>query len=93
MTDVTPVPKPSRDRGPVPAKVRAVVQGRSRGVCECGRSCTDRAQVMHHRLPRSAGGRHTAANLLHLADAHHRWIHDHPAAAYELGLLIRRGAA
>jgi hypothetical protein len=48
---------------------------------------------VHHKLRRSQGGTHELDNLATLCAAHHRWVHEHPAQAYELGLLIRSGAA
>lgn len=51
--------------------------------------CTWIATDRHHRLRRSQGGTDDAANTLDLCRACHRWIHDHPADAYELGLLAR----
>lgn len=44
----------------------------------------------HHRKRRSQGGPNTMANLLAVCSGCHRWIHAHPEAAYEQGLLIRR---
>lgn len=46
----------------------------------------------HHILPRSHGGTHDLENLVVLCSLGHRYVHEHPAEAYELGLL-RRSAA
>ena len=69
---------------------RMAVTSRSRGNCECGMACGLRAEVVHHRLRRSAGGTNQMDNLVHLADACHRRVHENPAWAYENGLLLRR---
>ena len=85
-----------RRRAPddIPPWVREAVDRRSGGRCEydLGGRCRDPARQMHHKLMRSQGGKHFVENLLHVCVHHHRWIHDHPAMAYELGYLIRRGA-
>ena len=42
----------------------------------------------HHVIPLSRGGpRSDAANIRPLCRAHHRWVHEHPLEAAELGLL------
>ena len=76
----------------VPPKIREAVERRSGGYCEaaCNGNCSRQAAPMHHRLPRSAGGPHTEANLLHLCDNCHRYIHAHPGYSYEQGWLVRR---
>jgi 5-methylcytosine-specific restriction endonuclease McrA len=43
----------------------------------------------HHILPRSHGGQHHVDNLVSLCSEAHRWVHEHPARSYELGLLAR----
>jgi hypothetical protein len=60
--------------------------------CQIGvlERCTGRAQVRHHRLPRSQGGTDDPSNLLDICDAEHRWLHAHPAVAYERGWLLHR---
>ncbi|HXA33387.1 MAG TPA: HNH endonuclease signature motif containing protein [Acidimicrobiales bacterium] len=45
---------------------------------------------VHHRLRRSQGGTNDLENLLLVCARHHRHIHDHPAASYEAGTLLRR---
>lgn len=92
-----------RRRNPgVPRRVRVDVATRSDGRCEytfasadhpgdgrCGETATD----LHHLLPRSQGGRHTADNLVALCRAHHMHIHRHPTDSYALGWLRRRETA
>lgn len=73
--------------------VREAVWARSGGQCEIPHPrCTGRATEMHHKLMRSAGGKHTPENLLDLCTTGHRYIHAHPGWAYEQGYLTRRGA-
>lgn len=43
----------------------------------------------HHLVRRSQGGPDTATNLKTLCRAHHSYVHDHPAEAYDLDLLRR----
>jgi 5-methylcytosine-specific restriction endonuclease McrA len=74
---------------PIPDDVREAVYRRSGGWCEFD-ACLKRAAHLHHRLPRSAGGKHTVDNLVDLCGAHHAWIHSHPVDAYALGWLERR---
>lgn len=83
---------------------RASMAERSQGRCEaCGAAPAAEA---HHRLPRSAGGTWSPANLLHLCNrCHHRITdqrdpltgigrdhQDAPVTTYELGLHVPRGA-
>jgi hypothetical protein len=86
-------PEPKR-RYSIPDGVRNAVERRSGGRCEIEHpDCRGTATQMHHRLPRSAGGPHTVANLLHLCDiGHHVWVHGQPRQAREYGWLLRRGA-
>lgn len=80
-----------RRSGPITPEIRAarsIVRERSQGICEvCD---TAPAVHFHHILPRSAGGPDTAANYLHVDARCHQWIHDHPEAAREMGLLRSR---
>lgn len=79
----------------IPPNVRAVVMARARYACEArlGPSCDiDYAIELHHRLRRSQGGTHTAANLVALCRPCHRSVHNHPAASFEVGLLVHRFA-
>lgn len=53
--------------------------------------------VVHHILPRGAGGTreaaiHDASNLVTLCEHHHRFVHANPALSYESRLLRRRSA-
>jgi len=87
--------KRAAERGPddIPAPVRAVVLARARYACEArlGPSCDfDYALDLHHRKRRSQGGPHTPANLVALCRPCHRAVHNHPAASFEVGLLIHR---
>lgn len=91
------IPLRSVRRQTVPVRVRVDVATRSGGRCELvlphwryGR-CPRPASHMHHRLPRSQGGQHTAANLLHLCSDCHSYVHAHPAESYESGWLQRKG--
>jgi 5-methylcytosine-specific restriction endonuclease McrA len=43
----------------------------------------------HHVLRRSQGGLDTLDNLVTLCRACHSWVHEHPAASIERGLLRR----
>ena len=84
---------PLRSR-PEPSHLRdakQAVRERSGGQCEAGTpACTGRAVHVHHVLPRSAGGKHSTANLLHCCRECHDFIHAHPALSYRLGWLKRR---
>lgn len=55
--------------------------------------CTGRAEHRHHVRRRSQGGGDDAANTRDLCGRCHEWVHAHPAASYELGLLARTWAA
>jgi hypothetical protein len=81
----------------VPAVVRELLIARSGGWCEaqlpmCLGGATDSA----HRITQKSGGRHGAAkaahdvlsNTLDLCRACHRWTHDYPALAKNLGLAL-----
>lgn len=58
--------------------------------------CKGRAMVMHHVLPRSAGGADAVENLLHIcafdgkSTGCHEQIHANPQRSYEAGFLRRR---
>lgn len=91
-SEFLPHPKPAKKtkrRDPMPQAVVDAVIYRSRYRCECSPECTDRAEVLHHRLMRSQGGGHHVDNLLHVSQRHHLRIHANPATAYERGWLIR----
>lgn len=76
---------------PMPAAVATLVEARAHCNCEAmiPGVCNLRGEHLHHRLMRSQGGQHTAANLIHVCHLCHQWIHAHPARAYKLGLLVR----
>lgn len=46
---------------------------------------------VHHRVRRSQCGGNEPQNLITLCATCHRWVHDHPYAANQLGLLLRHG--
>lgn len=73
----------------VPPENRAAVRARSGGRCEAALPgvCTVNATDVHHRRRRRDGG-HEVANLLDLCRACHRWAHDNPARARELGVIV-----
>ena len=73
----------------VPAEVVEEVALRSNGWCECRPGCRDRAQCLHHRLPRSHGGADSVTNLLALSHRHHEHVHANPAESYRNGTLLR----
>lgn len=73
------------------AKARRAVYVRSQGRCEarCCDGCTGQYEHAHHVRRRSQGGSDTARNLVAICGPCHRWVHDHPVRARELGLLAR----
>lgn len=77
---------------------RAVVIARSGGKCEGPRivgvhpSYAHGGSHVHHVLSRGRGGSHDPSNLLHACADLHRWIHDNPHEASEIGLLASRPA-
>lgn len=52
--------------------------------------CNGRHQHDHHIRRQGQGGADILANLLPVCGPCHKWIHDHPAAAHDLGLLAFR---
>ena len=44
----------------------------------------------HHAVGRQARDANDPANLRCLCDRHHRFVHDHPAWAREVGLMVSR---
>ena len=74
----------------LPASTVAEVVRRSGGCCEAGihPDCDGAAAHMHHRQLRRHGD-NTAANLLAVCVYCHSWIHAHPAAARDFGLIVR----
>lgn len=73
-------------------KAREAVQERSEGRCEARAfgGCTGTGEQAHHVLRRSQGGTDTPGNLLWLCAFCHGWVHEHPKAAEEKGLLRSR---
>ncbi len=64
--------------------------------CEaCGGLIGTRVPALHHRLLRSAGGQHTAENLMLVHSECHNVapgsIHQNPTRSYRLGHLVHRG--
>lgn len=70
-----------------------------RPYCEAGRlieddkhRCDIHSSEMHEPLRRSQGGSIVDVNnSVAICRPCHRWVHDHPALSYDLGLLVRRG--
>lgn len=80
----------SKKYSPIPDEVRAEVERRSGCLCEIRVRCSAApCQHIHHRLPRSHGGKHLLDNLVASCFACHRHVHDHPAWAYDCGWLVR----
>lgn len=72
------------------ALVRAEVLARCGGRCE---RCWGRRKLdLHHRLPRSRGGEHTAANLCALCRVCHAQVHAGSSDAAKW-IVTRRGVA
>lgn len=76
-------------------KSSIVVRERSGGQCEFYFNaeyaqqwrCNNRGDHMHHIKPQSQGADHSPSNLMHLCFECHRWIHDNPKRAREIGVL------
>lgn len=68
---------------------RKIVNERSGGFCE-GRlsGCLGRATDKAHRVGEGVGGAWSAVNILDLCRVCHRWCHDNPKAAKDLGLML-----
>ncbi|KLL11558.1 HNH endonuclease [Protofrankia coriariae] len=95
--------EPARAVSGVPDDVRALVLARAGHRCEsCGWYLLGRPYSVHHRRPRGMGGTrdqvaHSPINLLVLcgrdnATGCHGLVHRNPDSAYDVGLLVRRGA-
>jgi hypothetical protein len=91
---------PKRPTPAVPPARRKTLADRSGSWCEpqlAEAGCWGRATDPHHRITRKDGGRHGEAKersdqlsgLVHACRPCHRWVHDHPAKARDLGLLLR----
>jgi 5-methylcytosine-specific restriction endonuclease McrA len=83
---------PAANRKKIPVWVREAVVARSGGHCEAAVNgdCRLKGEHLHHKLMRSAGGKHTQENLINVCAPCHRQIHANPAASYAKGYLIRR---
>lgn len=96
-TKLRPVGKRgAKDREAIEA-VRPVVLARAGNRCE---RCGERKPLeLHHRLPRSRGGTHTAENLAALCATRdgqngcHAKVTDHLVADWREWIVTRRGAA
>ncbi len=97
MLTRSPMRRVGRNTGPS-QYVRLALCERSGGWCEMRLSgCTGKATEAAHRIGRKAGGRHGEAltesnrlsNLIHSCATCHRWTHDNPALAQDLGLMLR----
>jgi hypothetical protein len=74
----------------IPEPIRAEVHRRDKDRCvRCGLS----ANHVHHRKLRSAGGRHTLANLILLCHRCHTWVHGHVVLARVDGWILSRYTA
>jgi hypothetical protein len=62
-------------------------------VLHCSSNCSGIATEPHHKLGRGIGGKDVKENILPSCHACHRFVHDHPAAAYAAGLMLRRHEA
>jgi hypothetical protein len=96
-SNLKPEKQPKRSKGRSTTqyrKVRRWVADRSGGWCEARVEgvCEGRGVHAHHILPRSAGGPDEPGNLLWVCRADHQYIHEHPAWAYQAGMLRRRTA-
>ena len=82
----------TRPRPTIPAALRAQLVERSGGWCEARLpGCTGRATDACHRVTRGMGGRLDdgyLSNLWHGCRTCHRWTHDRPTEANELGLML-----
>jgi 5-methylcytosine-specific restriction endonuclease McrA len=50
--------------------------------------CDKEAEDLHHVKPKGRGGSDELANIKPLCRRHHRWVHENPNKANEMGLLI-----
>jgi len=83
----------------IPKRVVEAVHDRANGHCEACGWPLHGAAALHHRLPRSGGGKDETANLMLLhggydVNCHNlseHSVHQNPARSYRLGHLVRRG--
>lgn len=79
---------------PVPVKLRKLILERDGYCCtRCGQILNSFFYSLHHRLPRSRGGTHTAANLVTVCGSGtspgcHSWIERNRLRAYTDGWLL-----
>lgn len=61
---------------------------------ECERCLDSRGDVLHihHKLPRSRGGKHTVANCCLLCARCHREVHDHTVSDWREWVVTRKAA-
>jgi 5-methylcytosine-specific restriction endonuclease McrA len=82
----------------IPKAVREAVKERSGGRCEgveeiCSGNnvhrvrCVKNGSDMHHVKGKGRGGKNTSENIIYLCRSCHRYTHDNPAKARELGLM------
>ncbi len=75
-------------------EAREAAMRRAGGLCQMRTpACVGWAHAavhVHHRLPRSAGGKHDAENLVCCCEAAHSHAHGNPEQAYAEGWLISR---
>jgi hypothetical protein len=76
--------------------ILSALAGRSGGLCEMALAgCTGVATDPAHRISRKAGGRpdrtkfDRLSNFVHACRRCHRWTHERPAEAYDLGLMLK----
>lgn len=81
---------------PIPPRLRAQILERDGYACaRCCRLLQGNYYSLHHRLPRSRGGKHTPENLVTLCGSGvtgcHGWIESNRQLATEQGWLIPTG--
>ena len=80
--------KKGRARREAMEEMRPLIWGRCRGICEvCSEPLPRVSWDPHHVLPSGRGGTDEIHNLIAVHRRCHRWIHEHPQMARELGLL------
>jgi hypothetical protein len=90
-TRMKPISDKRKEKNVEYAKAKRQMRKRSKGLCEARLpGCTIAATDPHHMMRRSAGGEDVASNLLHVCRTCHRYIHEHPAEAIDLGFLKSR---
>lgn len=85
-TEAPTAPRKPRQADPVTPATRAIVRGRSGGVCEL-EGCDSPATHVHHRQLRRHG-RHGASNLLHTCGPCHTRIHGHVRYSMDVGWIV-----